>query len=240
MDGKRIYIADDELNICNIIKSFLTKEGFLVETFQDGGSLLKAFQQRPADLLILDIMMPEIDGYSLCSAIRAVSSVPIIIVSAKDGETDRIAGLALGSDDYMTKPFSPMELVARVKALFRRIELDRSSKAETQTLTITDVTFNNGTKSVECKGRNLLLTAMEFNLLFYLVQNRDRAVSREELLNKVWGFEVKAETRATDDTVKRVRKKLEDAGSDLRIGTVWGFGFKIETVQSEHEQAGSH
>lgn len=233
MSSKKIYIADDEINICNIIKSFLTKEGFVVETFQDGRSLLNAFQQEPADLLILDIMMPEIDGYSLCSAVRRISTVPIIIVSAKDGETDRIAGLTLGSDDYMTKPFSPMELVARVKGLFRRIELDRASFSAPVTITVNDVTFDEGSKSAVCKGQNLPLTTLEFNLLLYLARNRNRAVSREELLTRVWGFEAKAETRATDDTVKRVRKKLEEAGSGLKIETIWGYGFKIVTMPGE-------
>jgi len=228
MNGKLIYIADDEVNICNIIKSFLVKEGFQVETFQDGHSLLKAFGEKPADLLIIDIMMPERDGFSLCSKVRAVSAVPIIIVSAKDSETDRIAGLTLGSDDYLTKPFSPMELVARVKSLFRRIELDTSARNCSDTVTALDVTFNYGTKEAACRGKNLNLTAMEFSLLLYLVQNKSRAVSREELLNKVWGFEIRTETRATDDTVKRLRKKLEEAGSSLKIETVWGFGFRID------------
>ncbi len=228
MNDRLIYIADDEVNICNIIKSFLVKEGFRVETFQDGRSLLKAFGEKPADLLIIDIMMPELDGYSLCARIRAVSCVPIIIVSAKDSETDRIAGLTLGSDDYLTKPFSPMELVARVKSLFRRIELDTLKRNDSHSVTAVDVTFNYGTKEAICRGKNINLTSMEFNLLLYLVQNKNRAVSREELLNKVWGFEIRAETRATDDTVKRVRKKLEEAGSSLRIETVWGFGFRID------------
>jgi len=117
MEKKLVYIADDEINICNIMKSFLIKEGYEVETFYDGRSILEAFQIRPADMLIIDIMMPEIDGYSLCSFIRQKSSVPIIIVSAKDTEPDKIAGLTLGSDDYLTKPFSPMELIASVTLL---------------------------------------------------------------------------------------------------------------------------
>lgn len=114
-DKKLIYIADDEVNICNIIKSFLVKEGYEVETFNDGRKILEAFNKRPADMLIIDIMMPELDGFSLCSSIREKSKVPVIIVSAKDTETDKIAGLTLGSDDYLTKPFSPMELIARIK-----------------------------------------------------------------------------------------------------------------------------
>jgi len=228
MGSKVIYIADDETNICNIIKSFLVREGYTVETFSDGKQLLDAFSRRKADLLILDIMMPEIDGYSLCTKIRSISNVPIIIVSAKDSETDRIAGLTLGSDDYMTKPFSPMELVARVKSLFRRIELDRAESDNPKTIEILDLAINTGTKNVMCKGKEINLTVMEYNLLMYLVLNKNRAVSREELLNRVWGFETRTETRATDDTVKRLRKKLEDAGSSLKIKTVWGYGFKIE------------
>ena len=233
MNPKLIYIADDEVNILNIIKSFLTKEGFLVETFRDGRSLLKAFTEKKADLLVLDIMMPEMDGYSLCTSIRSISSVPIIFVSAKDSETDRIAGLTLGSDDYLTKPFSPLELIARIKSLFRRIELDTACRNEPEIIRALDVTLDSGAKTAACRGKNLNLTLMEFSLLLYLVQNQGRAVSREELLNKVWGFEVITETRATDDTVKRLRKKLELAESALKIETVWGFGFKIsgETVE---------
>lgn len=228
MSKQLIYIADDEINILNIIKSFLTKEGFLVQTFQDGRSLLQAFNKKPADLLVLDIMMPELDGYSLCASIRSTSNVPIIFVSAKDSETDRIAGLTIGSDDYITKPFSPMELVVRIKSLFRRIKLDTSFKPETHTLQTLDVTLDTGAKTASCNGENLNLTLMEFHLLLYLVQNKGHAVSREELLNKVWGFEIKTETRATDDTVKRLRKKLNMVKSALKIETVWGFGFKID------------
>lgn len=117
MEKKLIYIADDEINICNIIKSFLAKEGYEVEAFTDGRSLFEAFNARPADMLVIDIMMPEMDGYSICSLIRQKSSVPIIIVSAKDTESDKITGLTLGSDDYLTKPLSPMELIARVKSM---------------------------------------------------------------------------------------------------------------------------
>lgn len=228
MDKKLIYIADDEINICNIIKSFLIKEGFEVETFNDGRSIHEAFNIRQADMLIIDIMMPEMDGYSLCALIRQKSSVPIIIVSAKDTETDKIAGLTLGGDDYLTKPFSPMELIARVKSIFRRIELDKSHIKTDQVITLSDILINHDTKQVEFNSKNIGLTGMEFNLLYYLAYNKNRAVGRSELLDKVWGFENEVETRATDDMIKRIRKKLSDAGSILKIDTVWGFGFKIE------------
>jgi DNA-binding response OmpR family regulator len=227
MDKKLIYIADDEINICNIIKSFLLKEGFDVETFTDGGSILEAFNKRQADMLILDIMMPEIDGYALCSLIRLKSCVPIIIVSAKDTEADKIAGLKLGGDDYLTKPFSPLELIARINSIFRRIDLDKTSTNNNQIIKISDVLINLDTKQAEVNGIPLNLTVMELSLFYYLMENKNRAISRSELLDKIWGFENKVETRATDDMIKRIRKKLSDANSELKIHTVWGFGFTI-------------
>lgn len=228
MDKKLIYIADDEVNISHIIKSFLVKEGYEVAVFNDGRSIFEAFDARPADMLIIDIMMPEIDGYSLCSLIRQKSSVPIIIVSAKDTEPDKIAGLTLGSDDYLTKPFSPMELIARVKSIFRRIELDMNKNGNTTLVKLLDISIRPDAKQAEFAGKSIGLTGMEFSLLYYLASNKNRAISRSELLDKVWGFENEVETRATDDMIKRIRKKLSDAGSALKIHTVWGFGFKIE------------
>lgn len=228
MDRKLIYIADDEINICNIIKSFLVKEGFEVETFNDGRSIFEAFNANKADMLIIDIMMPEIDGYSLCSLIRKKSSVPIIIVSAKDTESDKIAGLTLGGDDYLTKPFSPMELIARIKSIFRRIDLDKSHLKTNEVINILDISINTCSKQADFNEKNIGLTGMEFSLLYYLATNKNRAVSRRELLDKIWGFEHNVETRATDDMIKRIRKKLSDSGSVLKIDTVWGFGFKIQ------------
>lgn len=229
MDKKLIYIADDETNIRNIIKSFLIKEGFDVETFDDGSTLFEAFNKKPADMLVIDIMMPNMDGYSLCALVRQKSSVPIIIVSAKDTEPDKIAGLTLGSDDYLTKPFSLMELIARIKSIFRRIELDNTSSSKHKNvLTIEDIAINSDLKQVQFNGVDIGLTKMEFEVLYYLTVNKNRAVSRSELLDKIWGFENEVETRATDDMIKRIRKKLSDAESTLKIETVWGFGFKIQ------------
>lgn len=228
MENKLIYIADDETNICNIIRSFLQKEGFEVEAFNNGRAILEAFNRREADMLVIDVMMPEIDGFSLCSSIRQKSAIPIIIVSAKDTEHDKIAGLTLGCDDYLTKPFSPMELVARIRSIFRRMDLDRSTPRSTQSLRICDVDLNTDAKQAELNGRNIGLTGMEFALLQYLACNRNRAVGRGELLDKIWGFENEVETRATDDMIKRIRRKLSDAGATLKIDTVWGFGFIIE------------
>jgi len=228
MDKKIIYIADDEPNIRNIIKSFLEKDGYEVCAFSDGFSILEAFEKKPADMLIVDIMMPEIDGYSLCASIRQQSNVPVIIVSSKDTEADKIAGLSLGGDDYLTKPFSPMELIARVKSIFRRMEFDKNTQTIPILTTLGDISINYDMKTVQRDGKDIGLTGMEFSLLYYLFLNKNRAVSRSELLDKVWGFESNVETRATDDMVKRIRKKLSDASSNLKIETVWGFGFKIQ------------
>lgn len=227
MDKKLIYIADDEINICNIIKSFLIKEGFEVEIFTNGRSILETFNRKQPDMLILDIMMPDIDGYALCSLVRLKSCVPIIIVSAKDTESDKITGFKLGGDDYLTKPFSPLELIARINSIFRRINMDKSSSSNNKIIKIFDVSINLDTKQAEVKGTPLGLTVMELSLLYYLIENKNRAVSRSELLDKIWGFDNKVETRATDDMIKRIRKKLSDRGSNLKIHTIWGFGFTI-------------
>lgn len=235
MKNKLIYIADDELNIRNIIRSFLVKEGFQVEIFNDGLSLLEAFKQKEADMLIIDIMMPNLDGLQLCSIIREKSVVPIIIVSAKDTEFDKIEGLSLGSDDYLTKPFSPLELIARVKSIFRRVELDNSNLSNNRIIKVKDVLLNFELKQGEVNGEILQLTSMEFSLLSYLMKNKNRTISRNELLDKVWGFEYEVETRATDDMIKRIRKKLSQNHSSLNIETIWGVGFVIKEKDEKDE-----
>ncbi|MDD7796181.1 response regulator transcription factor [Clostridium sp. 'White wine YQ'] len=227
MDNKLIYIADDEVKIQEIIRMFLKKEGYEVETFSEGRSLLEKFKQFPADMLIIDVMMPGIDGLALCSEIRKESNVPIIIISAKDSESDKIAGLMLGSDDYMTKPFSPVELVLRVKSIFRRMEQEKTNKESKSVVNISDVEIFTEGRYALCHGQDLKLTSMEFNLLLYLAKNINKGVSREELLNKIWGFDSEVDTRATDDMIKRIRKKLSNVNSNLKIETLWGFGFII-------------
>lgn len=227
MEKKLIYIADDEIKIQELIKMFLKKEGYDVEVFSDGTVLLEAFKKRPADMILLDVMMPQLDGFAVCSEIRKESNVPIIIISAKDGESDKIAGLMLGSDDYMTKPFSPVELVLRVKSIFKRMEFEKYPMVNKDSIKIADVTIYPEGRYAVCNGKDLKLTPMEFNLLLYLSKNINKGVGREELLNKVWGFDSEVDTRATDDMIKRIRKKLANTGSTLKIDTLWGFGFMI-------------
>ncbi|KAF0226978.1 MAG: response regulator with CheY-like receiver domain and winged-helix DNA-binding domain [Erysipelotrichaceae bacterium] len=228
---QRIYIADDEANIRFIISSFLKNEGYEVFDFENGDLLLEAFMKQPCDMVILDLMMSGSDGLTICMKLRERHNVPIIIVSARDSELDRITGITMGSDDYLVKPFSPVELVARVKALFRRIHLDQKPLCK-ELLTYGDLTMNIAQRSATIKNQTLELTPTEFALLSYLLQHSDKAVSRSELLKNVWNFDFEADTRATDDLMKRLRKKLST--SEVLIESVWGFGFKLNK-RSIHE-----
>lgn len=224
--GKTIYIADDEQNIRNLIYSFLISEGFDVTAFSNGDELLATFMDKPSDMVILDVMMPGTDGFSLCTQIRQRSNVLIIIVSARDSEIDRITGITLGSDDYLTKPFSPMELVARVKSLFRRLNLDKVENSS-DIIQFGNIEININTRSATVDEQPFDLTPTELSLMIYLMKNNTKAISREELLKNVWKFDFDVDTRATDDVIKRLRKKLLAVGADVKIESVWGFGFKI-------------
>lgn len=224
---KRIYIADDEKNIRELISSFLKNAGYDVEAFETGDALFEAFLLTPPDLIVLDIMMPGTDGLMLCTKIREHSVVPIIIVSARDSELDRITGITIGSDDYLVKPFSPIELVARINAQFRRLEYNQQvSRTNLGDLSFGHMTINQKTRTVSASDKTLDISPTEYEFLRYLFANQDRAVSREELLKHVWQFETQVDTRATDDVVKRLRKKL--ASTHVKIEAVWGFGFKLE------------
>lgn len=226
--SKLIYIADDENNIRKLVKTFLENDGHIVKDFENGDLLLKEFNEKECDLVILDIMMPGSDGFEICTSIREKSTVPIIMLTARDSDIDYITGITLGSDDYFTKPFSPMALVMRVKAIFRRIDFEKiqNNKSKQKVLEFGDITINTDTKTVNNLNKIIDLTPNEYNLLTYLFENKERAVSREELLNKVWGYDSEIETRAADDTVKRLRKKISD--TNILIETVWGFGFRLK------------
>lgn len=226
----KIYIADDEKNIRELIYGFLTNDGFEVKAFENGDDLLAEFLQSPSDMVILDIMMDGTDGLTICSQIRSKHNVPIIIVSARDSELDRITGFTLGGDDYLVKPFSPIELVARVKAIFRRVNLDQSSTVKSL-LKYGDITLNLSTRESLLNDQKLDLTPTEFALIAYLFEHCDRAISRNELLKNVWKFDFEVDSRATDDVLKRLRKKL--LKSSVIIESVWGFGFKLSLGDKE-------
>jgi len=233
--SKSIYIADDDANIRHLVLTFLEREGYQVTGFVDGESLFRHFSTNPADLVILDVMMPGRDGFFICSDLRKISDVPIIMLTARDSDADYIAGLSLGSDDYFTKPFSPVKLVTKVKAIFRRMESEKNAKSSDDRLVFEDISIVSKTKTALCGNEDLLLTPNEFSLLSYLMINQDRAVSRAELLDRIWGYETEVETRVADDTVKRLRKKL--ARSRVVIKTVWGYGFRLKAVSDEDPDA---
>ena len=232
--SKMIYIADDEDNIRNLLKSFLEREDFNVIAFPTGDELLERFRDTPCDLIILDVMMPGHDGFFILKEIRKESNVPIIMLTAKDSDADYIQGLNLGSDDYFTKPFSPIKLVTKVKSTLKRQEVLMNGGDVPQNdniLVFADIVINKKTKECTVEGKVLPLTPNEYSLLTYMISNKDRAIPRVELLDKIWGYSTEVETRVADDTVKRLRKKIKD--SQASVTTVWGYGFKLVDKNSE-------
>ena len=227
-----IYIADDEKNIRDLIKSFLESDGYEVPAFETGDELKAVFDEKPADLVILDIMMPGTDGLTLCRKLREESSVPIIILTAKDSEYDYVQGITIGSDDYLTKPFRPTALLMRVRSLLRRMDMnekgDRSSKMSDEDISIGDLTFSGRRNEILCGGRPVKLTRTELKMLSYMMKNPEKAYSRDELLNAIWGYDTKVETRVTDETLRRIRKQLSACESNVSVRTMWGFGYRIE------------
>lgn len=226
---KLIYVADDEENIRSMIQTFLESEGYEVVTFSDGKSVGTAVREKEPDLLILDIMMPGEDGLSVCSELRKRSKLPIIIVSAKDSPLDRVTGLMMGSDDYIVKPFMPLELLARVKALFRRNEMAlQAYQEEAELLSCGNMVLKPASRVASVDGSPLSITPVEFDFLCYLCKRKEAAVGKEELLRNVWKKEAGfGEERIPDDFIKRLRKKMRDKGSTARIETVWGYGCRI-------------
>lgn len=227
-----IYIADDERNIRDLIKSFLESDGYEVSAFETGDELKAAFDEKPADLVILDIMMPGTDGLTVCKQLREKSGVPIIILTAKDSEYDYVHGITIGSDDYLTKPFRPTALLMRVRSLLRRMDMneksDHSSKASEEDTGIGDLTFSSSRNEILCSGKPIKLTRTELKMLSYMMKNPDKAYSRDELLEAIWGFDTKVETRVTDETLRRIRKQLSACESNVSVKTMWGFGYRIE------------
>ncbi len=228
---KTIYVVDDEKNIRQIIRSYLEKEGYTVSEFENGEDALAGFNTAMPDMLIIDIMMPGMSGFELCNEIRKKANVPIIIVSARDEELDRILGIEMGADDYIPKPFSPREMVARVKAVFRRIDGMQGEKSNTATYNCRDIkiypTERRVVKIVDETETEITLTAMEYDFIFFMVSNKNRVFTRSQLLTNIWDYQYIGDTRAVDDLVKRIRKKLDAAATDFKIETVWGYGYKV-------------
>ena len=222
---KQIYLADDEENIRILMKTFLETEGYEVQLFSSGEEIRKAFDAHVPDLVILDIMMPGEDGLSICSYIRKKSHVPIIIVSAKDTPLDKAAGIMLGSDDYIAKPFLPLELIARVKALFRRCEM--SACEESETVFCGNLSIFPLVHEARVGKTALNLTPTEYEFLLYLTRRAGMAVSKKELLREVWKYPDSSDSRVIDDLNKRLRKKLREIQAEVVIETIWGYGYRL-------------
>ena len=226
-----IYLADDEKSIRELLHSFLASDGYTVRSFESGDALLEAFRQEPAELVILDIMMPGTDGLTVCRELRAVSDIPIILLTAKDSELDYVMGISQGSDDYLTKPFRPTILLMKVKALLRRVEMDRGKTAAEDELHYGDIRYSATENAIFYGAAPMSLTQTELRLLSYMMKQPEKAYSREELLSAVWGFDSEVETRVTDETLRRIRKKLLQAGSTVSVSTIWGFGYKLKGAE---------
>ena len=226
--GALIYLADDDPGLLEVFSAFLENAGYEVRAFPTGDELADEFAKREPSLVVLDVMMPGTDGLTVCKNLRAVSDVPIVILTAKDSEMDYLHGLAIGADDYLTKPFSPSMLVMRVKALLRRVEMSRGAVGSERKFVFADIELMDEAHEVRAADKPVELTMTEFALLRCLLEAKGTAVSRASLLQKVWGFDAEVETRVTDETVRRVRRKLRDVGSGTQIKAVWGYGYKLE------------
>ncbi len=221
----KILVIDDEPSIVNLVTAYLKPEGYEVHTAMDGPSGLKAARAFKPDLVILDLMLPGMDGLELLSRLRRESQVYVILLTAKTEETDKVVGLSVGADDYMTKPFSPRELTARVKAALRRIQTAATSGSEMSVLSFRHLRMDIGARKVSVDEKPVDLTAIEFDLLKALAENRGRVVTREQLLDKVWGGKYFGEMRVVDVHLGHVRQKL---GREELIVTVRGVGYRFE------------
>jgi len=224
MANEKILVIDDEEKILNLVTSYLEKEGYEILTAQDGLSGLKVARAFKPDIIVLDIMLPGMDGIELLSQLRRESNVYVIMLTAKTEETDKIVGLSVGADDYVTKPFSPRELTARIKAALRRLNLD-GQPLERNILSYKQITIDLGSRKIRVNDQEIELTAMEFDLLAALAQHPGLVFSREQLLEKVWGHDYFGELRVVDVHIGHIRQKL---GDDRFIDTVRSVGYRFE------------
>ena len=224
--SNKILIVDDEKNIVELSRLYLEREGFSTVCAYDGDEALKLFRLESPELVILDIMLPKTDGWQVCKEIRKTSLIPIIMLTAKADTFDKVLGLELGADDYMTKPFEPKELVARVKAVLRRSE--SAGTAEKKEVSFPNLSINLETYELKINGKTVDTPPKEIELLYFLAQNPNRVYTREQLLDKVWGFDYFGDSRTVDVHIKRLREKLEAAHENWQLKTVWGVGYKFE------------
>jgi len=224
MEKDLICIVDDEQRIIDFVRIYLEKDGFSVISYTDGMEAVEGIRASGPELVVLDVMLPGMDGFEVCKTLRAEkNNVPIIMLTAKDEEIDKIIGLELGADDYLTKPFNPRELIARIKAVLRRNNL--SSKTKQDVIQVGDIQIDINRREVTVKGEQVNLRTQEFELLRVLAEDEGRVYSREQLLNYAWGYSFAGQTRTVDVHVAQLRKKIKN--SDVHIETITGFGYKL-------------
>ena len=230
---RKILVCEDEDAIREFEVINLQRSGYEVVDVSCGEDAIRVFDEEgdSFSVAILDIMMPGTDGLAVCRELRTVSDIPIILLTAKDSELDYVMGISQGSDDYLTKPFRPTILLMKVKALLRRVEMDRGKTAAEDELHYGDIRYSATENAVFCGSTIVALTQTELRLLSYMMKQPEKAYSREELLSAVWGFDSEVETRVTDETLRRIRKKLLQAGSTVSVSTIWGFGYKLKGAE---------
>lgn len=225
---KIILIADDNKDIVDILKAYAQKEGYKCICAYDGEQALKMFKEFNPILILLDVMMPKMNGFDVCRQIRQTSSVPIIIVSAKNEETERIMGLDLGADDYIPKPFSPREVMTRIKAVLRRVT-DEISDERSKRIEIAGLVVDMNSYEAYVNGKPVILTKKEIEIIWLFASNPGRVFTRDHLLENIWGYEYFGDTRTVDTHIKRIRTKLNlNQSVNFDIKTVWGVGYKFE------------
>ena len=234
MDREKILIVDDDKNICELLRLYLEKEGFGTAIAGDGEQALSLFSESEFSLVLLDVMMPRIDGWETCRRIRAVSEVPVIMLTAKGETFDKVLGLELGADDYIVKPFDTKEVVARIKAVLRRYSMaPAGAKAPQQdkVLIYDQLSINLTRYEMKVRGQVVDTPRKELELVYYLASNPNRVFTRDQLLDEVWGFEYYGDSRTIDVHIKRLREKLEGVSEEWSLKTVWGVGYKFEVKE---------
>ena len=229
VNRQKILIVDDDENIAELISLYLTKECFQTQIVSDGESALEAHKTFRPDLILLDIMLPRMDGYQVCRELRTYSNTPIIMLSAKGEVFDKVLGLELGADDYMEKPFDSKELVARVKAILRRVKpvTSEAPAKNIKSVSYTDLEISLTNYSVTYMGQHIDMPPKELELLYFMASSPNHVFTREQLLDQIWGYEYIGDTRTVDVHIKRLREKIKDH-SAWRIATIWGIGYKFE------------
>lgn len=226
MANNKVLIVDDDENIVELIRLYLEKEGFSTITANNGLRAVELFKSETPSIVVLDVMMPEMDGWQVCREIRRVSNIPIIMLTAKGETFDKVLGLELGADDYMVKPFETKELVARVKAVLRRSEAKETSTEKE--IVFPGLMINLSNYELKINGKITEIPPKELELLYFLASNPNRVFTREQLLEEVWGFDYFGDSRTVDVHIKRLREKLEGVEENWQLKTVWGVGYKFE------------